>query len=243
MLNNVAHKDLRVIVRYGAEFGDNVGSVLVFPTEYVDVQREYPIFFRKDPASGDYQSVALLGFEKNENLLLRDDGRWEGVYVPGVLARGPFLIGFQEREVGGELIKDPMIHLDIEDPRVSRTEGHPVFLPQGGNSPYLEYISKILAGLREGIEVSKAMFAIYTELDLIEPVKLEVRPSEQENYSVVGLHTINHQKLRSLDGASLERLNRSGFLEGAYLVANSTSNVRRLIALKQRLRAQAVATA
>lgn len=243
MLNNVAHKDLRVIVRYGAQFGDNIGTVLVFPTEYVDVQREYPIFFRKEAATGEYQSVALLGFEKNENLLLRDDGRWEGNYVPGVLARGPFLIGFQEREVGGELIKDPMIHIDIEDPRVSRTEGHPVFLPQGGNSPYLEYISKILAGIREGIEVSKAMFAIYTELDLIEPVKLEIRPSEEENYSVVGLHTINQQKLRNLDGAQLERLNRSGFLEGAFLVLNSMSNVRRLIALKQRLRAQAAATA
>ena len=242
MLNNVAHKDLRVIVRYGAQFGDNIGTVLVFPTEYVDVQREYPIFFRKEAATGEYQSVALLGFEKNENLSLRDDGRWEGAYVPGVLARGPFLIGFQEREVGGELIKDPMIHIDIEDPRVSRTEGHPVFLPQGGNSPYLEYISKILAGIREGIEVSKAMFAIYTELDLIEPVKLEIRPSEEENYSVVGLHTINQQKLRNLDGAQLERLNRSGFLEGAFLVLNSMSNVRRLIALKQRLRAQAAAT-
>jgi SapC protein len=243
MLNNVAHKDLRVIVRYGAQFGDNIGTVLVFPTEYVDVQREYPIFFRKDAATGEYQSVALLGFEKNENLSLRDDGRWEGSYVPGVLARGPFLIGFQEREAGGELIKDPMIHIDIEDPRVSRTEGHPVFLPQGGNSPYLEYISKILAGIREGIEISKAMFAIYTELDLIEPVKLEVRPSEEENYSVVGLHTINQQKLRNLDGAALARLNRLGFLEGAFLVVNSTSNVRRLIALKQRLRAQAAATA
>ena len=28
MLNNVAHKDLRVITRYGAEFGDNVGTVI-----------------------------------------------------------------------------------------------------------------------------------------------------------------------------------------------------------------------
>src|SRR3954469_6253528 len=217
MLNNVAHKDLRVIVRYGADYGDNVGSVLVFPTEYGDIQREFPIFFRKDPTTGEYQSVALLGFEKTENLFLRDDGRWEGAYVPGVLARGPFLIGFQEREVGGDLIKDPVIHIDIEDPRVSRTEGHPVFLPQGGNSPYLEYITKILAGIREGIEISKAMFALYTELDLIEPVKLEVKPTPDQNYSVVGLHTISQQKLRELDGAKLERLNRAGFLEGAFL--------------------------
>lgn len=233
MLNNVAHKDLRVIVRYGAEFGDKVGTVLVFPTEFADVQREFPIFFRKDPASGDYQSVALLGFDKTENLFIRDDGRWEGGYVPGVLARGPFLIGFQETQVDGELRKEPMIHIDIEDPRVSRTEGHPVFAPHGGNSPYLDYIANILKGIRDGMEIGKAMFAAFAELDLFEPVQLEVKPTEDELYSVVGLHTINQQKLASLDGATLERLNRAGFLQGAFLVVASLSNVRRLIALKQ----------
>jgi hypothetical protein len=239
MLNNIAHKDLRVIVRYGAEFGDNVGTVMVFPTEFADIQRDYPIFFRKDAATGEFQSIALLGFDKKENLFLRDDGRWEGSYVPGVLARGPFLIGFQDREEGGELRKEPVIHLDLEDPRVSKTEGHPVFMPQGGNSPYLEHIATILAGIRDGIEVSKAMFAAYTELDLIEPVKLEIKPTPEESYSVVGLHTINQQKLAALDGAALERLNRGGLLMGAFLVLSSMNNVRRLIAIKQqRQRAQ-----
>jgi hypothetical protein len=233
MLNNVAHKDLRVTIRYGAETGDNVGTVLVFPTEYADVQREYPIFFRKDPATGEFQSVALLGFDKNENLFLRDDGRWEGVYVPGVLARGPFLIGFQEQEIGGELRKEPVIHIDVDDPRVGRTEGHPVFMPQGGNSPFLDHIATVLSGIRQGIDISKPMFAMYTELDLIEPVKLEVKASADENYSVVGLHTINQQKLAALDGTALERLNRAGFLQGAFLVSSSMNNVRRLIALKQ----------
>lgn len=240
LLNNVAHKDLRVAIRYGADTGDNVGTVLVFPTEYADIQREYPIFFRKDPATGEFQSVALLGFDKSENLFLRDDGRWEGSYVPGVLARGPFLIGFQEQEIGGELRKEPVIHIDIEDPRVGRAEGHAVFMPQGGNSPFLDHIATILAGIRQGIDISKPMFAMFTEMDLIEPVKLEVKPNADEAYSVVGLHTINQQKLATLDGASLERLNRAGFLQGAFLVVNSTNNVRRLIAIKQqRQRARA----
>lgn len=239
MLNNVAHKDLRVSIRYGADTGDNVGTVLVFPTEYADVQRDYPIFFRKDPATGEFQSVALLGFDKSENLFLRDDGRWEGSYVPGVVARGPFLIGFQEQEVGGELRKEPVIHVNMDDPRVGTPDGHAVFMPHGGNSPFLDHIATVLAGIREGLDVSKPMFAMFTELDLIEPVKLEVKPSPEENYSVVGLHTINQQKLAALDGAALERLNRAGFLQGAFLVTNSMNNVRRLIALKQqRQRAQ-----
>jgi SapC protein len=233
MLNNVAHKDLRVIRRFGAQFGDNVPTVLTFPTEYADVQREYPIFFRKDPGTNEYQSVALLGFEKNENLFLEGD-LWRANYIPGVVARGPFLIGFQEQELDGDLRKEPVIHVDIEHPRVSRTEGEPAFLPQGGNSPYLDYVANVLRGIRDGIDISKTMFAAFRELDLIEPVKVEIKLNESEAYSLVGLETINQTKLGSLDGTALERLNKAGFLQGAFLVATSLSNVQRLMAMKQR---------
>ena len=53
LLNNVAHKDLRVATRFGREFGDDVGMVPAFPSEYAELQREYPIFFRKDRDSGE----------------------------------------------------------------------------------------------------------------------------------------------------------------------------------------------
>lgn len=238
LLNNVAHKDLRVLNRYGAEFGDASASVLTFPTEYADVQREYPIFFRKDSASGEYQSLALLGFEKGENLFLHD-GAWKASYIPGIVARGPFLIGFQEQQIDGELRKEPVIHVDLDHPRVSMSEGTPVFLPGGGNSPYLDHVATVLRGIRDGLDVSKAMFAAFTALELIEPVNLEIKLSEQEAYSLAGLHTIDQQKLRSLDAESLFRLNQSGFLQAAYLVLASVTNVKRLMTLKQDKRQQA----
>lgn len=238
LLNNIAHKDLRVITRHGAEFGDNIGTVPTFPTEYADVQREYPIFFRKDAATGEYQSVALLGFEKDENLFLHE-GRWQAAYVPGIIARGPFLIGFQEQQVGGEARREPVIHVDLDHPRISHTEGEPVFLPQGGNSPYLEYVATVLRGIRDGIEVSKPMFAAFAALDLIEPVKLEIKLDEERGYSVLGLHSISRERLAALDGAALEQLNRTGFLEGAFLVLASMNNVKKLMTLKQRRRRDA----
>lgn len=239
LLNNIAHKDLRVITRYGAEFGDNIGTVLTFPTEYADVQREYPIFFRKDAASGEYQSVALLGFEKDENLFL-EDGQWHAAYVPGIVARGPFLIGFQEQQVGGELRNEPVIHVDLDHPRVSHSEGVAVFLPHGGNSRYLDHVATILGGIRDGLEVSKVMFSAFTTLDLIEPVKLEIKLDEERGYSVLGLHTISRERLLALDGAALEQLNRAGFLEGAFLVLASMNNVKKLMAMKQRRHREAL---
>ena len=241
LLNNVDHKDLRVVTRFGPEFGDNVGLVLTFPTEYADMQREYPIFFRKDPATGEFQSVALLGFSKDENLFL-ENGRWNASYVPGIIARGPFLIGFQEQQVGGELRKEPVIHVDLDHPRIRwNGEGEPVFLPHGGQSPYLQHIALVLRGIGAGHEASKAMFAAFTALDLIEPVKLEIKLNEQEGYNVAGLYGISQKRLASLGGASLEKLNKAGFLQGAFLVMASMNNVRRLMAMKQRRQAQSAA--
>lgn len=232
LLNNIAHKDLRVITRNGAEFGDNVGTVMTYPTEYADVQREYPIFFRKDPETGEYMSIALLGFSKDENVYLDERGLWHANYIPGIVARGPFLIGFQDQQGDGK--PSPVIHVDMDSPRVSQTEGEPVFLPQGGNSRYIERVSNILNGISEGMVVSKAMFAAFSAAELIEPVKVEVKFSDSEQYNLLGLHTISEEKLRQLDGATLEKLNRAGFLQGAFLVATSLNNVRKLIELKHR---------
>ena len=232
LLNNVDHHDLRVNLRYGPEFGDAVATVLTFPTEFADIQREYPIFFQKDKASGQFQAVALLGFKEGENLFL-ENGRWNSKYLPGVIARGPFLIGFQERQEGGAMRQEPVIHVDLDHPRVSRTEGQAVFLPRGGNSPYLEHVANVLNGIHEGIEAARTMFAAFAELDLFEPVKVEIKVSETEKYGLEGLHTINQEKLRALDGEKLSKLHRSGFLQGAYLAIASLGNVRALMAAKQ----------
>ena len=235
MLNNIAHKDLRVVTRYGAEFGDNVGTMMVVPTEFADVQREYPIFFRKDAATGEFSAFALLGFSKDENLFL-EDGAWKAAYVPGVIARGPFLIGFQERREGSDVQREAVIHVDLDDPRISATDGEPVFLPQGGNSRYLDRIVGILNGIRTGLEVSKAMFAAFAPAELIEPVKIEVKFNSEEQYDLLGMHTINQKKLADLDAETLHKLNRSGFLQAAFLVTSSLNNVQRLIEMKGRRR-------
>lgn len=232
LLNNVAHKDLRVATGFGPQFGDDVGMVPAFPSEYAELQREYPIFFRKD-AAGQWQSVALLGFKQRENLFLHGN-RWNAAYLPGAAAKGPFLIGFQEQRIDGELRLEPVMHVDIEHPRVNLVEGEPVFLPQGGNSPYLDHVASVLRGIRDGTEFGAAMFSAFDSMELIQPVNLDVQLDERHRVSVSGLHGIDRDKLAALDGDSLAQLNRAGYLEGAYLVLASLHNMRRLMAEKQR---------
>jgi hypothetical protein len=228
LLNNIDHGDLKVITGHGPAFGDNINQVLIFPTEFEDIQREYPIFFRKD-ANGDYQSVALLGLDRDENLFLDDSG-WQARYVPAVQRRGPFSIGLQAARADIE----PMIHVDIDHPRISETKGEPLFLPAGGNSPYLQHVTRLLGTIFDGLEVSKPMFAAFEDLDLIEPVAVEIQLNDRQRYDLPNLYTIAQDRLAELKGADLERLHAAGLLRAACWVVSSLGNVNRLIDLKNR---------
>ena len=233
LLENVTHKDLRVRTGYSAEFGDNINMALVFPTEFAFVQREYPIVFRKDTKS-ELQAFALLGLDKNENLFLDDSG-WNARYVPAVQQRGPFLIGLHE-ESGESVNRGPMIHVNLDNPRISESEGEPVFLRHGGNSPFLEHVSRMLQMIYDGAEVAKPMFAAFEEAELIEAMDLSIKLDEQTQYKLPDFFTISQDRLEALDGIALERLNRQGYLQLAMFVANSLGNIEWLIDLKNRRR-------
>lgn len=233
LLNNVEHQDLKLTRRFGAEFGDSVNQMLILPTEFEEAQREYPIFFRQEE-QGEYHAVVLLGFDRGENLFLGDSG-WTTRYVPAVQRRGPFLIGRQGQQgEGDEARRQPVIHVDLEDPRMSRDEGEPLFLPHGGHAPALDRVSKALRTLQAGLEVQAAMFAAFRELELIEKVTAEVKLSDEKEYRLARFHTLNEERFAALDGAALDRLHRAGFLRPAVFVLSSLRNMGRLIDLKNR---------
>ncbi|GGC98201.1 SapC family protein [Aquisalinus flavus] len=235
LLNNIDHKDLKVITRYGAEYGDSVNIAPVFPTEFVEIQRDYPILFRKD-AEDQWQAIALLGLDRNENLFLRENGSWDARHVPLIHQRGPFMIGYSKAPSGEP--SEPMIHVDLDSRRVSKTEGQPVFLVHGGNSPYLERVSTMLQAIDRGIGYLPQMFAAFEEAGLIEPINIEVRLDRETAYTIPDFHTIDEDKLTSLDAQALEKLHRSGALRLAYMVLSSLPNINRLIEMKNALRAQ-----
>lgn len=232
LLSNVEHQDLKLTQRFGAEFGDSVNQMLVLPTEFEEAQREYPIFFRQDE-EGEYHAVVMLGFDRGENLFLGANG-WTTRYVPAVQRRGPFLIGAQEQGAGSETRRQPLMHVDLDDPRIGREEGEPLFLPHGGHAPALDRASKALRTLHAGMEVQAGMFAAFEELELIDKVVADVKLNDEKEYHLASFHALNEEKFAALDGAALDRLHKAGFLRLAVFVLSSLRNMGRLIDLKNR---------
>ncbi|QTN28176.1 SapC family protein [Rhodoferax sp. AJA081-3] len=225
LLNNVDHKDLRIITTRSARYGDNVMTALSFPHEFRNLQAHYPIVFFKSEDGTGFHSAALLGFQEGENLFL-EAGGWDAAYVPLTLARQPFLIG----NVKGEML----LHVDLDSPKVSRTEGEPAFLEYGGNTDYLEQVSSMLRAIHDGLEQAPAFGAALQEFNLLESFVFDVELPDGTQHRLAGCYTINEERLQALDGAALEQLSRAGFLQPIYMVIASLSNLRALAERKRR---------
>jgi hypothetical protein len=230
-INNIDQANLRVSPKAGAEFGDAANQALVFPAEFEELQREFAIIFRRRETG--LQAYALLGLDRDENLFLSGD-HWTSRYVPASHRRGPFSIGVARSSADPES-GEPMIHVDMDDPRVGDDEGLPLFLEHGGNAPYLDHISGVLRLLYEGMESAPAAYAALDEAGLLTPVTLTIDVSEDRRYTVPDVLVVDVERLAALTGEPLERLHRSGVLRLAILVMASLGNIQQLIARKQAL--------
>ncbi|MDH3612768.1 MAG: SapC family protein [Gammaproteobacteria bacterium] len=228
LLNNVDHKSLRVIKTRSAAYGDDVMCTMTFPNEFRSIQAHYPIVFSKEPESGKFQALALFGFEDKENLFLEEDG-WDATYIPLTIERQPFLIGFQQKSAGGEVAQQTVIHIDMDSPRISETDGERVFLEHGGYTEYLNRINTVLGAIHNGFDGNEAFIDALLANELLESFTLDVELNDGTEYRLSGFFTVDEEKLRSLDGETLERLSRDGHLLPIYMVVASMSNFRDLI--------------
>lgn len=233
LLNNVAHKNLRVVREHSAQYGDNEMSVIVFPQEFRAAQNEYPIFFQKNPENGKFYAMALLGLRQNENLFLSDSG-WDAHYIPASVKRRPFLIGIQPPKPGEDNKSNLMVYVDMDSPRVSETRGEPVFLPHGGYSNYLETVVDLLDYIKYGTDLSDSFSTALLKYELLEVVSLEISLKNGEQNNLAGMYTINEDKLMALDAAALGELHSQGYLEFIYMALASQANVVKLIARIER---------
>jgi SapC len=233
LLNNVEHADLRVVTTRSADLGDDVMYAVTFPWEFRNLQAHYPILFRKRSDTGEFQPIALFGFEERENLFLSASG-WDAAYVPLTVERQPFLIGMQPAGSGGSSESQPVIHVDLDSPRISRTSGEAVFLDHGGVSAYLERITSVLHTIHRGLEATPAFIESLLECDLLESFVLDVQLQDGSEHRLAGFYTLNEERLRELDGAALGRLNSRGYLQPIYMVIASLSHFRDLIDRRNR---------
>ncbi len=223
LLDNVTHRDLRIVTTRGAAWGDDVMSAVVVPSEFRNLQAHYPVVFQKTADAAGFQPVAVFGFEPGQNLFLGPEG-WDAPYVPMAIERQPFLIGRD----GDELL----VHVDIDSPRIGHgggSDGEPVFLPMGGTSEYLERVNALLLALHEGLQATPAFVRALLDHDLLESFVLDATGPDGTPHHLAGLYTVNEDRLARLPGSAVQALHAAGHLLPVYMAVASIGRFRDLI--------------
>jgi hypothetical protein len=227
ILTRDEHSAVRIRTEHSAELGDAVQASFTVPLEFRRIQHDFPILFRRDPATARFSALALLGFEAGENLFLEGD-RWTSDYKPMAIAVQPFLVG-RSTDADAPI----QLHIDLEHPRISTTgEGLLLFDSAGAPTPFLEGIGDMLAELHAGHRASESFFAALARYELLEPFSLDVQLRDGSQHRMVGYHLINEEKLRELDPEAVVELHSEGHLLPIFMALASLSNLPKLIARK-----------
>jgi hypothetical protein len=228
ILTREEHAGLRVRTEHSAELGDGVQASFTVPLEFRRIQHDFPILFRRDPGSGRFSALALLGFEAGENLYL-DGNSWAADYKPMGLAVQPFLVG-RSKNANAPI----QLHIDLDHPRIS-TAGEGVLLFDSGGlpTPFLEQIGEMLTELDEGYRQSVSFFAALERYELLEPFALDVELGDGTQHRMVGYHLINEDRLRGLDPDNVAELHSEGHLMPIFMAIASLSNLPKLIGRKR----------
>lgn len=239
MLDNVHHRDLKVRPVYSPGNGFDANLARIFPDELGTLQNEYPLFLIKNRETGHFEPIALLGFEENENLYLGRHG-WQARTRPLTIERGPLLIGFQEQDRDGVPTQVPVVHIDLDHPSVSESEGEALFLPHGGESEWLERMTGVLMAIHDGHEQLAPFSQTLVGLELIESIGMDISFGDGSKQTLKGLYSINEERLATLGASALETLHKKGYLQAVYMLLASLPNMTTLIDFKnQRLAAAA----
>jgi hypothetical protein len=231
LLSQQEHAKLRVITERSAAYGDNLMYAMTFPLEFRNIESCYPIFFAKDGESGQFYPLALFGFQRDENLYLNGT-TWDATYMPLMVERNPFLIGFQQSPDVENGEKRPVVSINVESPRISETEGEALFTDSGEPSEYLQQSMENLQTIHRGHEQNKNFIAALLENDLLEGFNLDITLKDGSNNRLEGFYTINEEKLAGLQADVLGKLHEQGFLQAIYMAMASFSQVTGLIAKK-----------
>jgi hypothetical protein len=208
LLSKETHRSLKVDGRASAAYGDDRHFVQVTVNEFPLLVVHYPLFFSKDPDTGGLYCGVMLGFKEGENLFLRE---WEEreFYRPLILQRGPFYA------------QGPELAIDLDHPRVGAESGKPLFTEYGQPTRYLQSIIWAFQDLKPGIETSKFFVARLLELNLIEPVDIDVEFEDGSTHKCLGLYTVNQETLSRLPDEVVVELFRRGYLRLIHLMIAS----------------------
>lgn len=179
---------------------------------------DYPLALLKHNDTGQFNVVALYGFQPDRNLYIAGS-HWHATYIPQNSLRYPFFANS-----AGAL----GLAIDERSELIGVAEGHRLFDDTGQPTAYTVQISDALRDLRQDFEDMREFVLALTRLQLVRPLELILRMEDGAESQIEGLYSISDQAQSSLAADAVVALHRKGYLQALSILMASLAQINRL---------------
>lgn len=221
LLNRDLHRSKKVAPAQSMAFTKNANAVHLVGAEFGDASKEYAVVFATQP-DGQVSPVAVLGFRNNENLMLGDDGKWLGKYMPAFIRRYPFVLA----DMGSD---QKSVCIDAAYDGFNDAVGEPLFDADGGNTPFFQNALDFLEQYQKEHLRTSQFCKRLQDSGVLTPMHAKVDLYDGGSFSLDGFLTVDEQKLLALGDSEALELFRAGELSWIYAHLMSLANLSGLV--------------
>jgi hypothetical protein len=199
------HGKLRARTSQTAPYLVDVHAIPLTIDEFAPAQRYFPIIF----AAGETPiPLALMGLNEGVNVFIDDEGKpYNPIYVPAYVRRYPYMLAKIDPSK-----EELTLCYDPESDLISEKEGELLF---DGDKPS-ETLTQILKFCEEFEIAGQRTQAFCKELealDLLIDGEVSIQPEgAAQPFLYRGFKMVDENKVRELDGETLEKINKNGIL-------------------------------
>jgi hypothetical protein len=203
-LNRNTHRQLRFRPEGGLSFAADLHAAPLGASEFFAAAKEYAIVFVR--TGEEALPVVVLGWKKDENLFVSEDGRWNARYLPLSIRSYPF--------ASVEAKDSANLHVVIDEayPGFGDTEGTALFAEGGEPATELQGTLRLLQAQRHDIVQTRRLGAELNGLGLLTERSAQLQVTGGEQFRLNGFCMVDEAKLNALGDADLLRLARQGDL-------------------------------
>lgn len=216
-VSSQTHGDISVKSGEDFAFARSVNSVPLTAVEFRRASLEYAVVFAGE---GDtIMPAAILGVEADNNVFVKEDGTWDGKFVPAFVRRYPFV--FSSSDDG----KTFTLCIDDSFSGCNREgRGERLFDADGERTQYLQTVLNFVNEYQAQFKRTRVFCTHLKELNLLEPMQAQFTLPGGQQKSLAGFMAVNRTKLKELDDEVLAKMAKNDELELIYLHLQSMQN-------------------
>lgn len=227
-LNNTLHQHIHIKQDTLFSHAQQKHIVPVQAYEFMLTACNYPIVFIKDTETGEFQSVAMLGLQPNENLFYSPNG-WQATSVPGALKMPPFIAASTSGNP-----ENFTLCIDMNSSLVAQENGELIFDKEGQQTDFLKAKVDFISQYIGQTHATRDFINHLAQKNLLQALSLTVKTpgNALEEFKIKGVYAVNDKILQELSDQDFLELRKKHYLPLIYAHISSLNLADKLAMLK-----------